>query len=218
MRRLTGIIVMAAAVSAAGCLQKETTHTIYLTPDGKASWMAVEKDVRSDEQAPARRLSEEQQYILAAQAGEHGVARGLAALSPTRLRTRIIRDERPFVVVTEAEFSSIEFAAQRIVTGLGLPADVLVIYDGPVTTLRVRIDVAQAVENEKETPEGDQENPIGELAEDLDRYRFVLTAGRFVHATGFRLADNNTAAVPIEPPRDAIAANGGILELSLSWQ
>lgn len=220
MRKLTGIIVLAAAAAAGGCLQKDTTHTIYLSPDGRATWSAVEKDVRSDEKDLARRLSEEQRYILAAEAGEHGVGRGLAALSPERLRTRIVRGERPFIVVTEADFSSLEFVAQRLVLQLGLPADVLVTTDGPVTTLRVRIDAVLAVENEKESgtdASAEADSPIAELVEELDRYRFVLTEGRFVRATGFKLIDGGAIAVPVEMPWDAIVANGGILELSLSW-
>ncbi len=217
MRKLTGIIVLAATASVGGCLQKETTHTIYVSPGGRATWLAVEKDVRSDEKDLARRQSEEQRYILSAEVGEHGVGRGLAALDPTRLRTRIVRGGRPFTVVTEAEFSSLEFAVQRIVMQLGLPADVLVTYDGPVTTMRVRIDAVEAVENEKAAPDGGPETSVAGLAEDLDCYRFVLTDGRFVRATGFRLTSDNTAAVPVETTWDKVVANGGILELSLSW-
>lgn len=217
MRKLTGTIVVAAAVSAAGCLQKETAHTIYLSPDGPATWTVVEKNVRSDEKDPARRAAEEQAYILAAEGSDHGVGRGLAALSPVRLRTRIIRGARPFHVVTDAEFNSLEFAVQRIVIQLGLPADVLVTYDGPVTTMRVRIDAVEAVENEQAAPEGGPETGVAGLVEDLDCYRFVLTDGRFVRATGFKLTSDNTVAVPVETAWDKVVANGGILELSLSW-
>lgn len=217
MRKLTGTIVVAAAVSAAGCLQKETTHTIYLSPDGRATWTVVEKNVRSDEKDAGRRAAEEQAYILAAEGSDHGVGRGLAALSPARLRTRIIRGDRPFVVVTDAEFGSLEFAVQRFVTGLGLPAEVMVTSDGAVTTLRVRIDTAQAMENDRQKPEEEPENPLGALAEDLDAYRVILTEGRFVSAIGFTLADGDTSAVPAKPVWDEVVANGGILELSLAW-
>ncbi len=218
MRKLTGTIVVAAAVSAAGCLQKETTHTIYLSPDGRATWTVVETNVRSDEKDPARRAAEEQAYILAAEGSDHGVGRGLAALSPARLRTRIIRGERPFVVVTDAEFGSIEFAAQRFATGLGLPADVLVTHDGAVTTIRVRIDAAQAMANDRQKPEEEGGDPLAALAEDLDAYRFILTEGRFVSAIGFTLAGDDTIAVPAKPDWDEVVANGGILDLSLGWR
>jgi hypothetical protein len=215
MRILTGIIVLAAAASAAGCLQKETTHTIYLSPDGRATWMAVEREVRSDEKDAARRLSEEQHYIVAAESGQHGVARGLGALDPIRLHTRIVRHDSPFLVVTIAEFDSIEFLAKRIVTRMGLPADVALHHDGPVTTLRVRIDAVRA--SEEEQGEAGAENPIGALLEELDAYRFTLTEGRFVGSAGFELRSGGSIALPVETPWDAIVANAGILELSLSW-
>ena len=209
-RQRLGVIVLAAA-AASGCLQQETTHTLYLSPDGRMSWMVVEKDVRSDETDPYRRLVEEQRYILAAAADGHGVGRGLAALAPSRLRTRVLRNERPFVVVTEAEFSSLEFAIRRILTELAVEADVNVADDGRLTTLTIRANAANAEADDV------RDTPVSELFEELDRYRITLTDGRFIRATGFTLSDGDTVAVPIETPWAAIAANGGILEMSLTW-
>lgn len=206
-----GIIVVAAA-AASGCLQKDTTHTLYLSPDGRLSWFVLERDVRSDEADPARRFAEEQGYIVAAGGGVHGVGRGLAALDPSRLRTRVIRDERPFVVVTEAEFGSLEFAVQRMLVQLGVPGEVTLSDDGPITALRVRIDAVAANESD-DGPERD----VVELVEDLDRYRIALTAGRFTSATGFALTEGDTVAVPVKIPWETIVANGGVLDLSLSW-
>jgi protein involved in polysaccharide export with SLBB domain len=212
MQRSLGIIVLATVAGAGGCLQKETTHTIYLTPDGKASWMAEERDVRSDESDPARRLAEEQRYILAVAADDHGIARGLAALDPIRLGTHVVRNQRPFVVITQAEFASLEFAARRMLMQLDLRGDVVVTRRGPVTTLTVRIDVAAAEEA------SGPDTPVVDLFDDLDCYRFVLTEGRFVGATGFTVLEGGAVAVPIETSQETIAGNGGILELSLSWE
>jgi hypothetical protein len=211
MRKRLGLIVLAAA-SATGCLQKDTTHTLYLSPDGRLSWLAAERDVRSDDADPVRRFAEEQGYIVAAAGGVHGIGRGLAALDPTRLRTRVIRSERPFFVVTEAEFSSLEFAVQRMLVQLRAPGDVNVTGDGSVTTLRARID-AFAAEESGDTPETD----VVELVENLDRYRIALTAGRYTSATGFTLTEGNTVAVPVKTPWETIVSNGGVLELSLTW-
>jgi hypothetical protein len=201
-----------AAAAATGCLEKDTTHTLYLSPDGRMSWMAIEQNVRSDEADPNRRLVEEQRYILEAGASGHGVGRALAALAPSRLRTRILRSERPFVVVTEAEFNSLEFAIRRLMMELAVDGDVIVNYDGQVTTLMVRANAAAAVEKDD-----GPETPIGDLFEELDRYRIALTDGRFIRATGFALTEGDTVAVPVEVPWEMIVANGGILELSLSW-
>jgi hypothetical protein len=206
------VIAVLAAAAATGCLQKDTTHTLYLSPDGRLSWLAIEKDVRSDDADSGRRVGEEEAYRAAAAGGVHGVGRGLAALDPTRLRTRAIRNERPFIVVTDAEFSSLEFAVQRLLVQLRIPGEVHVAGDGAVTTLRVRID-AYAADAAADGPETD----VVELVEDLDRYRLVLTAGRFTSATGFALTQDNTVAVPVKTPWETIVANGGVLELSLTW-
>lgn len=210
-RQSLGIVVLAAA-AATGCLQKDTTHTLYLSPDGRLSWLAIEKDVRSDDTDPVRRFAEEQDYIAASAGGVHGVGRGLAALDPTRLRTRAIRNERPFIVVTEAEFSSLEFAVQRFLVQLRAPGDVRVTGDGATTTLRVRID-AFAAEAANDEPETD----VVELVEDLHRYRIALTAGRFTSAIGFTLTEGDTVAVPVTTPWETIVTNGGVLELTLTW-
>ena len=61
-----GVVLMAAACC--GCLRKEVTQTIYLAPSGVV-WSAIERDVRSDEKAPADRIREEHDYFLAASAG-----------------------------------------------------------------------------------------------------------------------------------------------------
>ena len=210
-RHRLGIVVLAAA-AATGCLQKATTHTLYLSPDGRLSWLAIEKDVRSDDTDPVRRFAEEQDYVTATADGVHGVGRGLSALDPTRLRTRAIRIERPFIVVTEAEFSSLEFAVQRLLVQLRVPGDARVTRDGATTTLRVRID-AFAANAGDDGPESD----VVELVEDLDRYRIVLTAGRFTSATGFTLTEGDTVAVPVTTPWETIVANDRVLELSLTW-
>lgn len=210
-RQLLGVILL-AALATGGCLQRETTHTIYLAPDGRATWMVVEADVHSDERDPGRRDEEEQRYLTAVATGDHGMARGLAALDATAVVTRIVRDRRPFVVITEAEFTSLEVAIRRMLLELDVPGNVACTKDGAVTTLTVQLDI-EATEG-RDGPE----TPVVELFENLDRYRFVLTDGRFVRATGFELREGGRVAVPIETPPETIEANGGVLELSLAWQ
>ena len=52
-------------------------------------------------------------------------------------------------------------------------------------------------------PGPEHESPVTALLEDLDRYRFVLTDGRFVAATGFDILDNGTAATLQEIPAES---------------
>lgn len=214
MRNRLGIIALAAA-AASGCLQKETTHTLYLSPAGEVSWTAVEKDVYSDTADPVTRFGEEQEYITAAGAGTHDVGRALAVLSPSPVRTRIIRAERPFMVITQVESVSVDALIRELLRQSHVDGQVEVAHDGPVRTLAVRINVATTRENWER--EDGSENLLAGLYEELDRYRIVLTEGRFTSARGFRLNSGGTEAVPVETPWSEIEANNGVFEMSLSW-
>ena len=67
----------------------------------------IERDVRSDEKEPAARIREEQDYVLAARAGQHGVARAFRSLGAQSVTTTWLRRERPYSVMTEARFADV---------------------------------------------------------------------------------------------------------------
>ena len=207
---LMGLAVMAAS----GCLQKETGHTLYLSPDGMVSWLVVEKDVYSDTEDRAARSQEEQEYIASAARDAHGIGRALLLLDPADLRTRIVRHERPFVVTTEARYQSVERLGRDLMVRLGLDGEVTLHREGPVMTLRVKLDVEAALASEEAR---EPDNPVDTLVDDLDRYKVVLTEGRFTNARGFTLSADGTQAMFAKTPWEAIEANGGIVELALSW-
>jgi hypothetical protein len=200
----------AVTVMLGGCLQKETTHSLYLSPDGTVVWTAFEKDVRSDEADAAKRQQEEQQYVTAALAGTHGIGAGLAALDPVSLRTLVLRKERPFIVMTEAELGPIDRLFSQMLAEIDTPGWATLRREGSRTTLTIHVEVG---------PESDKgsSSPVIGLFEDLDRYRIVLTAGRFVTATGFSLVDDGTAAIPREITEETLAENGGVVDLALTW-
>jgi hypothetical protein len=212
-RRALTVPVLGAALMMAGCLQKETTHTIYLARDGAVEWVALEKDVRSDAKEPAERRAEEQSYLASAAAGEHGIARGLAALDPVSRKTRVLRDARPFIVVTEARFARVDRLFERMLSDLRVPGYASLTRAGGVTTLLLHIDVAAAMADES-----DRSTPVTDLTEDLAQYRIVLTEGRFTAAQGFTLSDDGVTATPIEMSQDDVNDRGGIVELSLTWE
>jgi hypothetical protein len=213
MRKRLGIIGL-AVMAAAGCLQKETGHTLYLSPDGMVSWLVIEKDVYSDTKDRAARSQEEREYIVGAGGDAHGIGRALRVLDPLDLRTRIVRNERPFVVTTEARYGSVERLGRDLMARLGLDGNVTLHREGPVMTLRMRLDVAAALASEGER---EPENPVDALVDDLERYRVVMTEGRFRDARGFTLGPDGTQAMFVKTPWEEIEANGGIVELTLSW-
>lgn len=206
------LVVMPLMV--AGCLQKETTHTLYLSPDGAVAWTVFEKDVRSDESDAARRRAEEGEYLAAASAGSHGIGRGLAALAPLSVHTRVLRARRPFTVVTEGEFSRLDEALERMLGELRVPGYAHLTHDGVRTTLVIHVDVPSG----DDTGENGEPGAVTGLLEDLDHYRIVLTDGRFVAATGFTLVDDGAAAVLAMIPGNEVTDQTGPFDLTLSWE
>jgi len=211
-RNWKGILLLTTlAPAVTGCLQRETRHSLYLAPDGAVAWTAIEMDVRSDETDPAKRRSEEQDYLAATATSSHGIGRGLRALGPTRLRTHVLRGERPFVVMSEAEFDRIDRMFERLLTDLRIPGYATLSHDGTRTTLVVHVSLETDAEDVNPSA-------VTGLFEDADRYRIVLTGGRFVSARGFELVDGGTAALPLEITPEQVAESGGVIEWALTWE
>jgi len=79
-----------------------------------------------------------------------------------------------------------------------------------VAVVEVTLDVRVTVD-EGATSEG--ETATGALAEELDRYRIVMTEGRFVFSDGFLLDNDGVVATP-DKGKEAI---DGVLTLVLAW-
>jgi hypothetical protein len=212
MLKTVGVSVALGSILLTGCLQKETTHTIYLAPDGGAAWVVSEMNVRSDETEVGKRLEEEQQFIGPATLGAHAAARALTALGAQGpVRTTVLRDDRPFHVVTDARFSAIDRVLERLFVEMGIRCSASLAHDGAQTTLRVRLDFSRALE-EKPTP-------VSELAEAIEDFRFVPTEGRFGAVSGFDVTDGVSATLSgdwMDRAGKAYEAKGTI-EFALSW-
>jgi hypothetical protein len=217
MRRQLGMAaVLVATLSMAACLDKETTHTLYLSPDGQVAWVTFESHVRSDRKDAPSRNTEEAEYLTAALAGTNDVARGLGALEPDLVRTRVLRRERPFTVMTEARFSSVEALANRIMAAFRIPGDAYISRDGDAVTLHVHLDL-RAVESETEDAGPENDSPVAALLGEIASYRIVLTEGSFSDPVGFTLNGDGTAATPVAPSDEEIKALG-VLDLALTWR
>lgn len=212
MLRTAHLSIVLAAALAAGCLQREVTHTLYLTPEGGVSWVAVEANVYSDEADPGKRASEEQAFIGPALLGAHRVARGLHALEPASLvRTTVVRDDRPFHVITEARFARVDAMLERLLVDSGLPARVTLTHEEDRTTLHIRFDFSRRVV--------ERDTSASALLEDLDRIVFVLPEGSFIAGGGFDVPDRNRARLT-QDAFDAIdkaMSDRRPIELTLAW-
>jgi hypothetical protein len=212
---LTIPALLAAAMAATGCLQKDVTHTLYLSPDGAVRWTVEEAGVYSDEDDVGKRIAEEQAFIGPALIGEHTTAQAFRAMGPDGLvRTTVVRDERPFHVITETQFFRADRAFERLLKGAGIRGSASLVIDGNRGSLRIRFDFSREPEPEQ------QGGPVVRMLEDLDDLRFVLTEGKFIAGGGFDVPDRTKAVVS----REWIEAAGKAddekraIELVLTWQ
>lgn len=213
MKRTIALATLLAAALSAGCLRKETTHVLYLSPEGSVRWSTSELDVYSDDEDPGKRFAEEQAYIGPALLGGHAVAQALKALGPDSLvDTQVLRDERPFHVVTQARFTAADSLLQRMLDALGVKGSATLSLDDEYASLKVTLDFTREVE-EKTTP-------VRVLAEEADHLRIVLTQGRFGPSRGFDISDGVSAMISNEwiAAADAAQKDGRAIDLELRWR
>jgi hypothetical protein len=203
------IAVSALSLAALGCIDEEALHTLYLQPDGALTWVAVETEVRSTLDDPEERRQEEREFLESARADRHPVAEALRSFGPARLETTILRERRPFHVVTEAELGPVAGFAREVLWRLGVPGEAELVTTGSERRLEVTLWPDQADEDAV-----GEDDPLLALFSDWDDYRIVLTEGRFVAARGFEITDDGTVARPADEEEPA---EGEPLVFSLTW-
>jgi hypothetical protein len=190
-------------------LVKDTTHRLYLSPDGSVEWTVLERDVRSSGGAAAERWHEEQAYLDGVRTGSHPVQEAFRQLIPDELSIQLLRPHRPYASLVQARFQRADVLIAKLFQELQIPGSAALRQRGDETTLAVSVDLSRLSEADT-----DVESPVAALVEDFDRYRIVLTGGSFVSAEGFAIVDEGTAAelkpehVPVDRPA----------QLRLTWK
>jgi hypothetical protein len=207
--RRTFAAVAAVALVSGGCLLKDVTHTWYLDETGAVSWAVIEKDVRSDAQNAADRQNEELAYFQAVQTGSHPVASGLRTLGAADLRTRVLRGEVPYTVVTDGRFANLEELGQRLIMWSGLIGTSVVTRAGDTFewTFSVRDPHAQDARPNED---------VQALLNDLDKLRVVLTSGRFESGRLFAIGPDRRVATFDESQLKDVDEDATIV-LQLKW-
>ena len=230
MKRL--LVAVAAAALAAGCeqedIRKDITHRFYLESDGAVTWMILEGDIRSVAKDPEERLQGERALLAARRSGEHDLVRAFEKLDATFVESRILREERPYLAVTEARFASVEDLIQSFMDRLGLAIYPELHWEDDHLCLMIMCDLDALEESEEvDQPEAVEDDDIEVflelIPERAEEYRVVLTDGEFVGARGFRIEEGGTVAVLLEQSEEDIEAieevdeNGRPVVYSLSW-
>jgi hypothetical protein len=201
------LILTTAVALTTACLNHHDRHVFYLDPDGSVAWTVVQTEIRSNAETEPDRVREEREFLDSVDRGEHPVARALDQLGALWVDTQLVRDERPYTVVTEARFESVARALGEFFHRLDLVAETrLEAEDG-----LMRLSFCYR-EGQGHTAGSDNEL-VEALLADHEAYRFVLTEGKFLEAEGFRLEADGTAAVLL----DLSENDDGTATHSLTW-
>ena len=222
-KRLFILSMVALLVPSLGCLEIQGTHTLYLAPDGSVVWTILEEGIRVDGTTHESRHRSEEDLLDRVSGSEHAAARALVALYPGSLTARVLREQRPQALLTEAYFPAIDGVFQNLFSLYEVPATV----DLEVSDDRVRLDIRfwmnPEEDDEEETRDGQAED--NEASDLYDRFllallvecRIVLTEGKFIEAQGFEIVDGGMVARTTQVDTHEAEENNTPVELSLTW-
>lgn len=205
------------ALALAGCMIGVTTHTLYLERDGSLTWTIEEREMRSAEDDRRDRQREEQEW-LGERAGEtHDTAEALWQIGAASVETTIVRNRRPFHVLTRATFADAGDAIERLFAATGLIGDLEVSRNPHGGAVALTIDVEASEQMEQiEQDQRDDERPIDSLLL-ADDFLVMVSDGRFVEAVGFKV-DGDLARFDEDGIEAALERDPRTLRLYLAWE
>jgi hypothetical protein len=210
MKRVALVTTAAAAALFAGCLEQRVEQVLYLDPQGGVTWSVLQQEVRSDEQDTEKRAAEERAFLARARAGGHRIARAFDSLGALRVDTRVLREERPYAVWTEARLGRVDAVLETFLRTVGVPARAELREEGNLRRLELALRPDAVLPS-------DEDHPAEALVDEAAAYRFVLTEGRFVEAAGFRLEDDDRVAVMLDPDDEEMERRDGDVVYRLAW-
>ena len=187
--RKTCLPLLLLAVLSVGCLEKETTQTIFIEDDGSVTWEVDESDVYSSSETLEDRSREEAEYLAMAQAGQPHIARALAEIGGAAGQTHLRRDRRPFHLRATARFRDPEPALGGLFSAVEVDAEVTLEREGGRHVLTITpTDLESGLDGD------DNEGPVLELMRS-EGIRLVLSSGTFESVEGFCLQSGGRVAV-----------------------
>jgi hypothetical protein len=214
MRRALLGLLLVAILPMTGCLQKDSTTTIYLHDDGTIEWGVLDQNVRSDESDAGKHLDEERGYIQAIWNGTDELTRGFRALGGRNVRTTVLRDRAPFSTRRSAGFDNMNQVWERAFEGCPIPHRLSLTTEGAVTTWTFSIQVDPWPD---EPADCDKDGIEALLSNGADHLRIILESGTFVAASGFTITAPDAVEI-IETDSDAVTKGNGVLTFSLTWK
>jgi len=212
MRKI-GILVATLVIisAAAACIKRESVVTWYVDPGGSVTWSVLERDIRSDADDRAERHNEEETFLTLAKSREHPAGTGLIRVAGIGVKTTVIKDKPPFVVLTEAQFSGLDQLGRRFMSAYRLGGTSLVTHEGDAWIWTLTID--------EEPEDDDDDKSAWELEAILgDKLQVALREGHFTKAKGFSINDDGRIATLSKDIFDADIKKSGPIIIQLVWE
>lgn len=211
------LMLIALAGLTVGCFEIPGKHVLYLDPDGEVTWTVLEEEIRFDGDSPEARTRQEEELLDQVAAGEHVAAEALSALYPRLLDSRVLREDAPQTVWTEASYPGIDLVYRNLLDLMGMPAFVELEQEEDRT--RLLITAWPGADEDGSESDGDEiSDEAGEMLMALFmKCRIVLTEGKFVSAEGFEIVDDGRAVQPVEVDTSEAEENNTPVTLSLTW-
>jgi hypothetical protein len=210
------VLLLAALLApSVACLEIQGTHTLYLAPDGTVVWTVLEQGIRLN--------AATEDFLRKVSSNEHQAAVSLEALYPGSLNSRILREETPQAILTEAHFPGIDRVYQNLFGLYGVVSVVQLQIEEERARLEIVFWVDDDEEEEVETERDEAADEAVRALHDeillalLVECRIVLTEGEFIEAKGFEIVDGGRVAKPLGIDTDEAEENDTPITLSLTW-
>jgi len=217
------LLLAALFLPSVACFEIQGTHTLYLAPDGTVVWTVLEDEIRFPASTREARKQEQEDLLDRVVAYEHPAALSMEALYPGSMDARVLREDTPPAILTEAYFPGIDRLYQNLFDLYGVVSNVELTIRGERAHLEIWLWMNDDEEEDEEIEE--DETSIDEVQIHSDEIllaliiecRIVLTEGRFIEAEGFEILDEGRAVQPLELETEEAEANNTPLRLSLTW-
>lgn len=215
-RLVQTLAFLPAALLMAGCIHSKRIDTVYLDPEGALDWNILIKDIRSADGDADQRQEQEASFLRPFLDGDSNILLAAQHLGAYLTSSQVVRADRPYLVMAEARFASLEALAQEMVRVTGCPGEAYLEYGEGRRSLVVRVTLLDEEEISDEARE--EVTVIGAFLEGFREMEFVLTDGAFVSAVGFEVEEGSSVArLDLEGYLEREWEPGDVFELSLTW-
>jgi len=208
--RVAGALLVVALLAASACIKEDNTVTLFVDANGQVVWSVLERNVRSDAKDRDERLTEEQQFIVAARVHQHPAMTGLQRLAATNIKDSILQDKPPYTVLTEGQFTSLEAMGRRLLNVYGMTGTSVVSRDAEKWIWTLTLEYV---------PEDVSDQDAAELTALFgDHLHVALREGEFIDADGFSINEDKRLAELAGNPFEPRDRNDPPKKITLTWR